>query len=142
MNDYERIVLGLPWGGYLALDNLNLIADRIRMMIGEGQPYTWVAVNEAFSMRPQVRTSGVATSIEAGRLYGKEGEYGHLMVVDTDGVWSLCTSASNQRSANDSDNPVYSTPYLVFEGGQLTIDHRAPAGHRLCWVVAPEGGAR
>ncbi|GAA2990276.1 hypothetical protein GCM10017559_07850 [Streptosporangium longisporum] len=141
LNDYRRLAEGCNWFGFLTFDNLDLVADRIRSMIGDGQPYTWVAANEMFGLRPEVRGGQVATSIRAEqRTLDGGAEYGHLMVVDTYGVWGLHTTAATQDEAAVKDGR--GRTYLLFERGQLVAEHFAPAGHRLCWVIAPEGGAR
>ncbi|MEU4410685.1 hypothetical protein AB0F88_39795 [Streptosporangium sp. NPDC023963] len=139
-DDYQRLVEGYSWFGFLAFDNLDLVADRIRAMIGGGQPYTWVAANEMFGLRPEVRTGQVATTVRAERrTHDGNVECGYLNVADTYGVWGLNTDVATQHEAAAKDGR--GRTYLVFECGQLMAEHFAPAGHRLCWVIAPEGAS-
>lgn len=142
---FQRLADGRGWFGYLCLDNFDLVADRIRAMIGDGQPYTWVAVNEAFGQRPEVRAGMVAEKVVVRGSSTDEGAPTlYLTVVDTYGVWGIDTSARTEAEARDGGK--LNNVYLHFEtnqwGDKLTIEHYAPGGQRLCWVIAvhPRGG--
>lgn len=141
--EYRRLVDGRDCSGFLALDNFDEVVKRIRSMIGNGQPYTWVAMNESFGLRAEVRASMVAETVRTTDDGLDDGTpMSHLTVSDTYGVWGLSTTARDQAAARDGDK--FNHTYLHFEhtkyGEKLTIEHNAPAGHRLCWVIAVEGG--
>jgi hypothetical protein len=134
----ERLAKGLDWSGYLALDNAHAVADRIKSMIGSGQRYTWVAVNEYFGHKPEVRTSQVATKVDfENDLQHEDGSpWAHLTVVDTYGIWGLSTDAADEAAAAEAakrDRTV-----LTFERRKVTIELYAPAGNHMWWVVALE----
>lgn len=141
---FQRLADGRGWWGYLCLDNFDLVADRIRSMLGDGQPYTWVAVNEAFGLRPDVRAGMVAEKVTVRGGADEDTPAKYLTVADTYGVWGIDTSARTEADARDGGK--LNNVYLHFEtnqwGDKLTIEHYAPAGHRMCWVIAvhPQGG--
>ncbi|WP_141576194.1 hypothetical protein [Actinomadura sp. WMMA1423] len=135
--EVRRIASGRDWFGFLTLENLNAVADRIRSMIGDGQRYTWVACNEGLGdYRPEVRTSQVAAKIRVDR---RDDEHGSIIVVDTYGVWSIHTDIADQ-AAGMGRQPEFSLTYLKITRGQIQMEHKAPIGARLLWTVALEGG--
>ncbi|MEV0382307.1 hypothetical protein [Nonomuraea sp. NPDC050643] len=139
--DLQRLINGHDWYGFLALDNFDEVVSRIKMMIGNGQPYTWVATNEAFGLRAEVRASMVAEKISVETSPHDDGTpRGHVWVCDTYGVWGVSTTAPDQASARDGGKST--CVFLNFErtcyGEKLTIEHYVLAGDRVCWVIALE----
>jgi hypothetical protein len=133
----ERLKSDREWSGYLTLDNAEAVADRIRSMIGAGQPYTWVDANEMGGYRPTVRTSQTAEKVDSTAKHLDSGSpWAHLMVVDSYGVWGLSTTAADQKAAATGEDR--DQTYLSFERRQLRIEHYAPSGNHLYWVVALE----
>lgn len=135
----ERLTGDAQWFGYLTLENVDAVADRIRRML-DGHRYTWVAVNEAFE-RPEVRTSQVMEKVEVFR--SRDDSYGELAgitVLDTYGVWGPDTTAPDERTA--AQQPERDRAYMVIDHNKIEIKHFVPAGSRLYWVIAleDEGG--
>lgn len=130
VKDVQHLATRSHWYGYLTVENAEAVADRIRLLIGDGQRYTWVATNEESGLRPQVRTSQVAREIHV--------EDGHVWVNDSYGLWGILTGAADREAAQrlpvDSNDLVR----LHFAPDSLEIQHRAPAGVRLFWVIALE----
>lgn len=124
------------------VDDLRVIASLMQNRIG--QPYMWVAANEASTLRPEVRASMIAADVHASRATLDDGTpCAHMWVEDSYGSWGLSTTAPDQISARDGEQ--FNHKHLHFErtqyGETLTIEHFAPAGHRLVWVITLEGGA-
>lgn len=138
--EIKRLTSGREWFGYLTLENLDAVADRIRRMIGDGQPYTWVAVNEGFDYKPEVRTSQIATNVEAYRLETNGKPHGDITVVDTYGIWSVHTDVADQTEvrAQLGNERARELAYLTFSHNLIRVQHSAPAGYRLHWVAALE----
>lgn len=134
----RRLASDRAWFGYLTMENLDAVADRIRRMLDAGQRYTWVAVNEGRGYKPEVRTGQVAMKVEAWRLEtGSSGEpYGGITVNDTYGTWGIHTTAIDQRAAQKQVSR--DKAFIHIEHGQIRVEHYAPAGHRLRWVAALE----
>jgi hypothetical protein len=138
VNETERLKSGREWFGFLTLENLDAVADRIRFIIGDGQPYAWVACNEGIGdYQPEVRTSQVAKSIRVERVEGR----GSIIVVDTYGVWSIRTDVADQYLARRRE-PGFSLAYLKITRSQILMEHKAPIGARLLWTVAVQDGGR
>ena len=135
--DVRRLQSGRGWSGFLTLDNLDAVAGRLRALIGDGQPFTWVARNERLRSFPEVRTAQVASKIEVTRRSDADGALGSITVVDSYQVWGLTTEAPDEQATRGCE-PAFGLPRLTFTRDQLQIEGRAPAGHRLYWVVAPE----
>lgn len=136
--DLKCLASGRAFHGYLTLENLDAVADRIRDLIGDGQHYTWVACNEGLGdYRPEVRTGQVAKTIEADRRDSDGKLYGSITVNDTYGVWGIHTAVPDQAASPGSEVG-FDLAYLRITRGQIQIEHRAPAGHRLYWVAAVE----
>lgn len=135
--DVRRLQSGREWFGFLTVENVDAVADRIRSLIGDRQPYVWVACNEGLGdYRPEVRTGQVAESIRAERRDGRAS----IIVVDTYGVWSIRSDAADQE-ATARRKPEFGLTYLHITRGQVRMEHKAPVGARLLWTVAVEGGA-
>lgn len=133
----ERLASDHNWSGYLTLDNAAAVTERIRSMIGDEQPYTWVAANEYFGYRPEVRTGQTAKDIGLDTEREVAGEpWAHISVLDSYGVWGFHTTAATQAEARDMD--VKQRTLLTFERGKLTVELYAPAGNHMFWVIATE----
>ncbi|MFV2172269.1 hypothetical protein ACFHW2_12210 [Actinomadura sp. LOL_016] len=139
--DIRRITSGQDWSGFLTLANLDAVADRIRSMIGGGRPYTWIACNEGLgNYRPEVRTGQAARTIDVCRIDRAGGPHGDIQVHDSYGLWWICTDAQDQAAAHGRE-PSFELAYLDITRTYVRIATKAPAGYRLWWVVAVEGGA-
>lgn len=133
----KRLASDRDWYGYLTLENAEAVADRIRSMIGDGQRYTWVAANEIFGYKPEIRTGQVAKRIEFVSEKLSDGRsWAHLLVRDAYGTWGISTTAADQAAAHAMDKK--DATFLRFEYGRLTIEHYAPAGNHLWWAIAVE----
>jgi hypothetical protein len=135
------ILESVEWFGTMTIENTDQIVARLRRML-EGKKYTFVAANEFFRYKPEVRTGqrldpkgckgGDALMLFSDDVNGK---FKGFSVGDIHGVWGCTTTATNEHK---HDN--YNNPYFHFEWDHtVTITHRAPAGHLLYWVVAVEG---
>jgi hypothetical protein len=123
------------WFGDLTLENIEAIAERLKAML-RGKRYTFVSVNELFGPlpRPEVRTSQRLNIPDSQYTdiyvhYGDDKSWGMIGVNDSYGVWSISTHDDPERRA-----------FLSFEHGKLTIEHCAPGGNKLIWVIAVERG--
>lgn len=132
-----RLRDGRDWAGYLALENAEAVATRIRSMIGDGQRYTWVAANEFFGYRPEVRTSQIADGVKFTTGDLEDGrQMAHITVPDTYGVWGLDTTAPTEDAARDAS--IHDQVYLTFTRRVIEMALYVPAGHHLYWVLALE----
>src|SRR5262245_22621693 len=139
MSHLDRLKNGRDWSGYLTLENFDLVVDRLRAMIGDGQSYTWVLCHEHRRYQPEVRTNQKAREVYVSREPYEDGTpNGHVSVVDTYGIWGLRTSASDERAI--ADLPEKQRRHLTFKRDHLMIEHYAPIGAHMYWVVALEGG--
>ena len=119
------------WSGKLTVHNIEDVADRIWRVI-EGKPYTFVANNEAHGgLRPEVRVAQQASKIRT--WYEEEKKFGGFHVDDSYGVWGCSTNAQD-----DAYEPAGENPYIEITDTRIEIRHRAPAGHKLYWVIAVE----
>lgn len=146
------------WFGHLTLENADAVVERLRRML-EGKYYTFVAVNEAHS-DPDVRCSNRLTRpIRVSKSTSEDGNRPAVHITMADGryVWGLHSTSLDQRAAyavqsaalgrpKDERSPEVSAyKDLVFlsfshdySGEQLRIEHHAPAGDHLTWVVQIE----
>lgn len=138
----ERLkAVDCDWSGDLTIENAPAVAERIRALIGSGQRYTWVAVNEYFGDRPEVRTGQVAKEVrqDVSGPYDDGERCAHIIVSDTYGSWGLHTGAASTthaRQMRDADERDW--VLLEFTCNKIVMQHHAPAGNRLFWVVAVE----
>ena len=123
----------LHWYGMLTVENVQKIADLLLQLL-DGKRYTFVAANESCRFEPEVRTG---QRLKAISVYYNEKEnppkYAGFIVVDSYGSWSCSTNLAENKYDQEFRNP-----YFVFKYNQVTITHRAPAGHLLYWVAAIE----
>lgn len=126
------------WFGVLTISNVEQVADLLRRLLA-GKNYTWVATNEGYAWKPEVRLS---QRIKPGwpdkdpiTVHQHE-TWAHLIVCDTYGVWSLST-----HSLDGHYDGKFTDPYFSFERDRVTITHRVPAGHLCHWLLVVEGEA-
>lgn len=155
--DLRRLASDRYWYGYLTLENLEAVAERIRKLLA-GQRYTWVSCNSGLRHYfPEVRTGqelrdrGVTTYRDEEAQYGP---FGGITVPDTYGVWGLHTDcpdqqtarrrrghawerASDEQKATDTWDDQHLT-YLHITRDKVEIEHFAPIGYRLYWVITVE----
>lgn len=137
--DLRQLTSRQDWSGYLTLANLDAVADRLRDMIGDGQPYTWIACNEGLGeYRPEVRTGQTVREIKTDP---PGTEHRTITVHDSYGLWWISTDVEDRAAAHDLE-PGFHRAYLDITRTYVRIQTSAPAGHRLWWVVAIEGGDR
>ena len=147
------------WYGYLADENVEHVADRIRTMLG-GSTYTFVANNvEQKSAVPEVRTSQRLTpektlSKQSPRVsrIGDEQNFGGettisdwcgISCADTYGSWGIHAPHTTEAEARADER--HST-FLSIYGGlgengsreRIEIHHRNGYGEMLHWVIAVE----
>lgn len=130
--------------GYLNPDNIDGFAQWMRSVLlpnGEPKPYTWVAVNEFFGYKPEVRVNQYVTPEstrdgEGVKIY--DGDLPGFSVADTYGVWDIHVSERDRIKGYNNPEPKFAT-YVEAEyrnGWNVTFRHRAPAGYRLFWTIA------
>ena len=130
--------MDLHWYGMLTMQNIEQVCDLLRQLLG-GKSYTFVASNEFFGHKPEVRTSQRLSAQSTRRenaisvWHDKEGKRASFNVTDSYGVWGCTTNLSE-----DEYDPDFNNPHFVFEWNKVTITHRAPAGHLLYWTAAIE----
>lgn len=124
------------WFGTLAIDNVEQVAAAIETVLAD-KSYTFVACNELFDFRPEVRTGQRLKKSNPVHTWIKEEKYAGLSVSDTYGVWGFSTNA-----IEDVYDPTFNNPYIVLDHGKLTVTHRALAGHLIYWCAAVEGETR
>lgn len=146
------------WFGYLTVDNYKDVAERIRRML-TGKRYTFVAMNHAFTteVQPPRLEARAGQRMKRARYNepgseitihdeGELGLYG-FTVSDTYGIWGVSTDKTDQSpvylDSNPSGKPIGDyhaalwTAYISIEGmRQIRIVQRAPAGHRIEWIIA------
>lgn len=147
--DLRRLAGDQDWYGCLTLENLDLVAARLRKLLG-GRRYTWAATvhwkgaQDDFVM-PEVRTGMWAKDLKVSRSTLDDGrEMGHITVSDSYGVWGISTTVPDgpAASALSYDGQRTQTSYLHFKQDrwtdQLQIEHFSGSGNRICWVAAVE----
>ena len=94
------------WYGCFAVENMDEITDRIRNLIGAGQPYTFVANNVAHThSHPDVRTSQQVDTHNGNPITAKVSEldngtpFAHIFVSDSYGVWGISTTHQTRADA-------------------------------------------
>jgi hypothetical protein len=127
--------MNLKWYGMLTINNIEQVADLLRQLLS-GKRYAFVSSNELFSFKPEVRTNQeLKPSDPINVYYDKDGKrFAGFNVYDSYGVWGCSTSLQEEQYDHEFKNP-----YFVFNLDKVTITHRAPAGHKLYWVVVVEG---
>jgi len=120
----------------LCLENLEEVAQLILEEL-EGKTYTFVAANEFFKYKPDVRTNQRLKD-EPFSLYFDDNndppQFGGFHFSDSYGVWGLSTS----QQEPDYD-PSFDNPHVAIEwDGTITMTHRAPAGNKIYWVISPQ----
>ena len=125
------------WHGMLTVKNIERVADLLRQLLNEKR-YTFVAANECFDFRPEVRTNQKLEPSTAGdpiSVYHDkdQGQFACFSVRDSYGVWGCSTNLQEESYDHEFKNP-----YFVFERNKVNITHRAPAGNKLYWVAAIE----
>ena len=133
------------WYGDVTLENIDQVA-KMMLDVLKDKKYTFVAIGMGGTddgqgrlyTRPDVRTSLELKNGNNGsplHTYRDEekGQYAGFNFGDTYGVWGISTSAHDGDSNFEKNNP-----YVVIEWGKIYIEHRAPAGHRLYWIIATE----
>jgi hypothetical protein len=136
----RRLADGSEWYGCLTLENLDLVAARIRSLL-EGKSYTFVTCNEGLrDYFPEVRTSlrlreGVSTWVDE-----KAGRFGGFNVADSYGVWGMHTDVPDISTAHSLsyDEQRKRGGYLHIKHERIEMEHFAPADARLYWVAAIE----
>lgn len=134
------------WEGWLTLDNLEAVADRIRAMLA-GQRYTFVAVNGLFGDCPEVRTGN---ALVGGVRVSRHDGFGGVTWSDSRYVTGLHTFVQTQDEARhlaeDDEKRKRLTRVTLDpsfrDPGTLLTEQWTGAGHRLYWVVAVEHEAR
>lgn len=137
----EFIATDRQWYGIMTIENVEAIAVRIKKML-TGKYYTFVA-NNFYSdyPRPEVHTS---QQMETDPARGKDVQvwyddkenpprFAGFHVGDTYGVWGTSTHAREDDRASWEKQP-----YIVLDYRQIKIEHYAPAGHLLIWVIMIE----
>lgn len=139
------------WYGCFAVENMDEITDRIRNLIGAGQPYTFVANNVAhIHSHPHVRTSQQVDTHNGNPITAKVSKldndtpFAHISVSDSYGAWGISTT--HQTRADAEAAKIHT--YVMIEGGvdefgvggrdRIEITQTNGYGETLHWVIAPE----
>lgn len=153
--ELARLASDRDWYGYLTLENLEAVAERFRKLLG-GQRYTWVACNSWLRHYfPEVRT-GQRVRDGGVRVWRPEdgSKFGGITVPDTYGTWGVDASVADQQTARQLRHAAWEKAsdeqkrtdtwddqrltYLHIKHDRIEIEHYAPAGHRLYWVITVE----
>lgn len=125
----------LSWFGTLTRSNIDAVCGLLQQLLSD-KSYTFVAANELFGFKPEVR---VGQRLEPSRsnglvirAYHSEHSSG-FNVCDTYGVWGCSTTA-----VEPTYDPSFQAPYFSFEHEKVTITHRSASGNLIYWVVAVE----
>lgn len=125
------------WHGMLTVKNVQQVADLLFKLL-DGKYYTFIAANEFFQFRPEVKTrqylSNHKESISA--YCDKKNtppKHAGFNVDDISGVWGCSTNLTE-----DKKDPKFKNPYIVFEHDRVIITHRTPARDLLYWVIVTE----
>lgn len=128
--------------GYLALDNIELVAERLKALLGDG-PFAFVAVNENTDMlRPEVRIESLSPPDFTDGESFKITEYaeGHRGISITTPRYhtSFGTYEPEERAITpEKRERRMSTCYFVFERGQFMVIQRTGAGGLTSWTFRP-----
>jgi hypothetical protein len=138
----KRLTGDGAWSGCLTLENLDLVADRIRRLL-ENQRFTWVSCNQVMSNYfPEVRTGQrLAEGVKVTRVAPDGGrEVGYITISYSAYVAPLDTDISDRAEANTLTYTEKRTrgPYLCFTHDRVEIDHFIEPGSRAYWVAAVE----
>lgn len=137
--DLRRLASDRDWHGYLTLENLDAVAQRLRDLIGDGKLYTAVCSSEDFwSLRPpEVRTSCTSDKIDVCHEPFEGRPAADISINDQHYLHYLTTQSASQveaRALPEEDRP----PYLHFKYGRVEITDHAPAGNKIFQVYAVE----
>lgn len=141
--DVRRLESGLNWSGFLTLDNIDAVAGRIRAALA-GKRFTFVASNEGLrNYFPEVRTGLEMREVTVSR--DGDGRWASFNVSDSYGVWGAQALPPDQQAARDAGSDSKTCVYMRitrgrYDEGRIEIEHYAPIGSRLCWVIAVEAG--
>lgn len=135
----EERSMDLGWHGMLTVNNVEQVADLLRQLL-TGKRYTFVAVNEFYGFKPEVRTSQklkpkINSSNPINVYYDDTGakRFAGFSVSDSYGVWSFSTNLQE-----DQDDPGSKNPHFSFEWDKVTIIFRLSGGNLVYWVAAVE----
>lgn len=153
--DMARLASDRDWHGYLTLENLDAVAERLRKLLA-GQRYTWVACNSGLRHYfPEVRTGQQIRDYGVRVWHPEDGSrLGGITIPDTYGIWGIDTSVPDQQTARQRRHAAWEKAtdeqkrtdtwddrgltYLHIKHDRIEIEHFAPIGYRLYWVVTVE----
>lgn len=123
--------------GYLTHDTADAIANAMRSVLN-GKRYTFVAANELFGYRPEVR---VNLELRDPITVDRYGDRQHVMIRfnDQDYVCSIDTTVTTLREAQDLPEDSYDRVRVLVWRGRVQIEHRVLAGGKLWWTLVPTG---
>jgi hypothetical protein len=138
----KRLAEDGEWHGCLTLENLDLVADRLRRLLG-GQRFTWVSCNAVMNnYRPKVRTGQrITEGIKASRsVRDDDRQVGYITISYSEYVAFLDTTVSDR--AEEIGLVSYDVrrkrgAYLSFTGNQVRIEQAENIGP-IYWVAAVE----
>lgn len=124
------------WHGMLCLDNAHEVAARMRQVL-DGHHFTLVTAN-SYS-----ETSDRYTAVEVkpsqwltSPVEAKLNDWAHVGWSSPAYSMGVMTRAKTPSQARERRPHDY--VHLTFEPSRVEIDHYAPAGYRLLWVLAVE----
>ena len=144
--NYDR-----QWYSTLNKDNAEAFAARLKALLA-GQRYTFIAVNEMFGTRAEVRVNqaleghsvrpghdnvppsretfpiGDPNNISVTIGADFSADYVHVMGCDTYGVWSVSQGTY-----------FVFTPESRYEPNKVTLNFKAGAGNDITWTFYPTG---
>lgn len=126
---------GREWWGCLTIENAEALKDRIERML-KGRLYTFVARNDGFLAQcPEVRTSQ-----KMREAHVSCDDLAHVSVSDSYGSWGILSQIKSRAEGLrlSADERRTKGAYVVIRHDRIEIEHSAPAGHALFWVIAVE----
>jgi len=140
---------GQDWNGFLTLENSQAVATRLAALL-EGRRFTYVSVNEGRRhWYPEVKTglelAGDVTHSASGDRHDIHLHYSgwhswlSARVQDEDTAWQRNASAADPANRDEWLHDK-SLVYLRLRSDRVEIEHHAPGGNRLYWVLVVERG--
>lgn len=126
------------FSGCLAHNTAHEIAQAMSDVLAE-QQYIFVAVNEMFGWRPEVRTGLVLREPIEVSHFGDDSQFVHVPFNDQDYICSISTQALTQQAAYDLRVDSFDLVRVTIYPSQVQIEHRVPAGGKLYWTLVPTG---
>jgi hypothetical protein len=135
--EVKRVSTDHTWSGYLTLENLQAVADRISALLGNGRRFTTVVSNEGMQANlPEVRTGRVLHTITVHDEREK-GIPAGTIVLSADAMSDWTTHAPDRPAARALER-TRRPPHFHITHDTVRVTDRVPAGHRTYEVFSVE----